>query len=688
MKKILSILFLFVLINYANAQEDWFYNSETLEINLKVSSEAITRPTAPDYNIKYVLVNISFVPEDDVNQKILQFETSPAGKIENNALNLRFDNPPAGKLYFNYNANVKTFNRIIPVRKKIKFPIEEIPTEYVKYLQSAEIINSDDRDIVELASKLVEGEDDLFVVVHKLAAWTKNNIKYDLSTLTADVSQKASWVLENKQGVCDELTSLFIAMLRAVGIPAKFVSGIAYTNDPQFPDNWGAHGWAEVYFPGVGFVPFDVTYGEFGYVDPTHIKLEESIDSAEAGTQYRWLARNVDLETEKLDIKANLLSAIGKIDRQVSIKADALKDNVAFGSYNIVEAKLENLNDYYVSTEAILSKSKEIKVFGGNIKQVLLKPKEKKSVYWLIKVNDNLQKNYVYTFPVVVSTLRNSSSETSFTASEKDIAYSYEEMQEILSQKEEEIEKVYSINVKLNCSIDKNEFYDYESALMTCDVKNTGNVFLEGLDVCYKECEEINLGIAREMQIDFIVEEEAGKKDIVVKTTNKDVSKTTNVEFIVLDKPLIKIVNIKNPNEVNFKDAFEVEFELEKASLSNPLNVNIDFIQNGFKKTWNIKEFLESRKFIVKLDGKSLKEGKNDFDILVSYKDGNNIGYDSTAGFNIKLINVTLWQKAQIAFLQFNKSLEHMSLQAAVLLIVSIGIIFIGIVAYVFRKRA
>ena len=60
--------------------------------------------------------------------------------------------------------------------------------------------------------------DDLFIVVYKLAEWVKTNVNYDLSTLTASVSQKASWVLDNKEGVCDEITNLFIALSRALGI--------------------------------------------------------------------------------------------------------------------------------------------------------------------------------------------------------------------------------------------------------------------------------------------------------------------------------------------------------------------------------------------------------------------------------------------------------------------------------------
>ena len=689
MKKILLITLIILLImNFASAQEDWFYNSEALEINLKVSSEVIIKPTEPDYNVKYVLVNISFVPEDDTNQKILRFETEPAGAVENNALNFRFDTPSEKHLHFNYDADIRTFNRIISVREKILFPIKEIPGEYKAYLKSQDIIDSDNKDIIELASELVEGEDDLFVVVHKLAAWTKNNINYNLSTLTAEVSQKASWVLENKQGVCDELTSLFIAMLRAVGIPARFVSGISFTNSPLFPEQWGAHGWAEVYFPDAGWVPFDVTYGEFGYVDPTHIKLKESIDSDEASTQYRWLARNIDLETKKLDIKADLFNIIGKVENPVSIKANILKDNAGFGSYNIVEAQLENLKDYYLSTEIILSKTKELEVIGSHAKQVLLLPKEKKSVYWLLKVTDDLERNFIYTFPVSVNSLRNSSSELIFKASEKDIVYSLEEMQEILGQKEEETKKAYSRNVDLNCNIDKNEFYEYEGALMTCNVKNTGNVFLKDLNVCYSECEKIDLGIGRETVIDFIVKEKSGKKDIIVKAGNSDVSKTTNVEFNVLDEPLINIINIKNPDEASFEDVFEIEFELDKASKSNPTDVDIDFKQNSFAEAWTVKELFESRKFVIKLDGKSLKEGKNSFNILVKYKDGNNRDYENNASFDIHLVNLTLLQKAQIAFFQLNKSLENMTVRTAILLMAGIGSIFVLVVMYVFRKRS
>ena len=73
------------------------------------------------------------------------------------------------------------------------------------------------------------------------------------------MTEPATWVYDNRQGVCDELTGLFISMLRELGIPARFVSGVSYTNLPEFAKPWGGHGWAEVWFPDVGWVPFDVT---------------------------------------------------------------------------------------------------------------------------------------------------------------------------------------------------------------------------------------------------------------------------------------------------------------------------------------------------------------------------------------------------------------------------------------------
>ena len=84
-----------------------------------------------------------------------------------------------------------------------------------QYLEPTETIDSDHPDVIAKASELAEGEDDLFVVAFKLASWVEENINYDLKTLDVSVSEKGSWVLQNKRGVCDEMASLFVAILLA-----------------------------------------------------------------------------------------------------------------------------------------------------------------------------------------------------------------------------------------------------------------------------------------------------------------------------------------------------------------------------------------------------------------------------------------------------------------------------------------
>ena len=382
MKKLVWFLALALIIPSVFA--DWFYNSEHITTSVYIYGDADIVPLTPSGYVESAAINLTFFPRQADAQEVLKLNTVPKAEMTGKALRFEWENPEE-KIEFKVNAEVKTLNVIPKIREKIRFPIEHLPEEVIDYAKPSETIDSGNDDIIRLASELVRGEDDLYAAVFRIADWTKNNIEYNLSTLTAEVSQKASWVLENRQGVCDELTSLFIALLRAVGIPARFVSGIAYTNSELFPENWGSHGWAEVYFPKYGWVPFDVTYGEFGWVDPTHIKFKDAIDSDEPSTYYQWLGRNADLKTKKLDIKTSLIESKGYAIAPLSIEALPFKEAIGFGSYNLLEATIENLNNFYYATELRLSKPKEVSIIGNQLKSILLLPNEKKKVFWILK---------------------------------------------------------------------------------------------------------------------------------------------------------------------------------------------------------------------------------------------------------------------------------------------------------------
>ncbi|UCF42890.1 MAG: transglutaminase domain-containing protein [Planctomycetota bacterium] len=63
--------------------------------------------------------------------------------------------------------------------------------------------------------------------------------------------------LAAKQGDCVEYADLFVAICRAKNIPARVIKGYV----TKFDDS-PEHAWAEVYLTELGWVPFDLTYGD------------------------------------------------------------------------------------------------------------------------------------------------------------------------------------------------------------------------------------------------------------------------------------------------------------------------------------------------------------------------------------------------------------------------------------------
>jgi transglutaminase-like putative cysteine protease len=66
-------------------------------------------------------------------------------------------------------------------------------------------------------------------------------------------------VLDLGQGVCQDFSHIGLALLRMVGIPARYVSGYLYRDAPRELET---HAWCEAYVPSMGWVGLDPTHGE------------------------------------------------------------------------------------------------------------------------------------------------------------------------------------------------------------------------------------------------------------------------------------------------------------------------------------------------------------------------------------------------------------------------------------------
>ena len=82
--------------------------------------------------------------------------------------------------------------------------------------------------------------------------------------------QRPSVTLKTRTGSCRDFATLMMEACRYLGLPARFVSGYASTED--IPAAEGAtHAWAEVFLPGAGWKGFDSTGGVL--TGPNHIAV-------------------------------------------------------------------------------------------------------------------------------------------------------------------------------------------------------------------------------------------------------------------------------------------------------------------------------------------------------------------------------------------------------------------------------
>src|SRR3989338_3133295 len=623
-------------------------NSREMVMDVVISSDIGIVPRAASGVIEDLEAAVSFLPLEDDRQGVSSLTASPDAVREGDILKFSWSQP-SGTVSFRISAQVTRKNDPVKIRERVPFPLEGIPQEYLVYSKPSPNIDADDPDIIALASQLASGEDDAYAAVSRIAAWTEQNIEYSLNTLTAEASQPASWVLQQRHGVCDELTSLFIALVRAVGIPARYVSGLAYTNW-EGKDGWGPHAWAEVYFPGYGWVEYDITYGQYGYVDATHIKLRESADSKEPSTAYRWKARNADIRTNKLEFQVAAQQAGGRTEDLVTLSAAPYAAAVGFGSAALIEASVQNTKDYYIAESFDISNTQGLGV-DHNRRFLFLAPGEEKKAWWIVQVADDLDPSYQYTFPIIIFSSRNQTASTSISVSRGEPGFSAATMQKIIDEAEEEQVKAYSKSVSLECAVQKAEFYDDEQNMVSCLLRNKGNIFLEGMELCFESCQAVDLGISQEKRMNLTIADRApGKKERRLTVRHAELFKASDVQYTVNDPPKISIAEVSVPAAVRYKDSYELSFLLSKESFSNPRNVKIPLRQGSSVKRWASPELLDSEQIVIQGRAKDLRAGTNRILIEAAYQDKNGRMYAAEGEATMDLVDVTPWQRVKLFF--------------------------------------
>ncbi len=129
------------------------------------------------------------------------------------------------------------------------------PADFKLYLAPSSLgpING---QVKELADKITKGKVTVKAKAKAIYDWVIDNMHRDPKTIGCGKGDVCS-LLAAPGGKCTDIHSVFIALCRAAGVPAREIFGIRQGKEPVVDITTWQHCWAEFYLPGYGWVPVD-----------------------------------------------------------------------------------------------------------------------------------------------------------------------------------------------------------------------------------------------------------------------------------------------------------------------------------------------------------------------------------------------------------------------------------------------
>jgi transglutaminase/protease-like cytokinesis protein 3 len=239
---------------------------------IQVELVACAKEFALGENDVFEIIDKMFIaspkPLEDVRKaKSITYHISPKPGTENLTI------PSTDNQKVQHLKDGKVVVTVEPVEapKGAKFPYKGTDSTIKDAMKPTRYVQSDNQKIIGLARQAIGDTKDAGEAARKIEDFVAGYIENkSLSVGYASAVEVAA----SKQGDCSEFAVLTAAMCRAVGIPARVATGIAYVEDWAGFEGFGGHAWTQTYI-GDKWVGLDAAFksaGRGGY-DAGHITL-------------------------------------------------------------------------------------------------------------------------------------------------------------------------------------------------------------------------------------------------------------------------------------------------------------------------------------------------------------------------------------------------------------------------------
>jgi transglutaminase-like putative cysteine protease len=203
--------------------------------------------------VKYSVQSLHLTPRRDLSQRALSWSiAAPGRRLEQidaygNIAHLLTIEEPHREISIVVRGVVETADS--DARQ------DDGPLSPLAYLSPTQLTLPNE-DIKAFASAALAHVSDPKARVQALAEAVLSAVRY--KTGASDVWDSAAVAFKSGEGVCQDHAHVFVACARAIGMPARYVSGYLYTGDAS---DAASHAWVDAWLgPEIGWQSMDVTH--------------------------------------------------------------------------------------------------------------------------------------------------------------------------------------------------------------------------------------------------------------------------------------------------------------------------------------------------------------------------------------------------------------------------------------------
>lgn len=173
------------------------------------------------------------------------------------------------------------------LRKELKHPNSSIASRksLLRFLKSDRLVPVNG-ELKKITQKITQGKAGDLEKVRAIYDHIIDELTYSKDDPKVCGIGDSLLTLQYKKGICTDYHSLFISLVRSLGIPAKFEIGFSLPEDVEGKLN-GYHCWAKFYLKDKGWIPVDISEADkhpekrdyfFGHLDENRIHFTTGRD--------------------------------------------------------------------------------------------------------------------------------------------------------------------------------------------------------------------------------------------------------------------------------------------------------------------------------------------------------------------------------------------------------------------------